>query len=103
VDGNNSSCVDEADKLDTVTTECEGDMLDLINSLRNGSVYIKDRSSSVLITKLKHINEMIGLKKLKTFVTDVFYYHAARIPCDSMFPNICLTGVPGSGKTEVCL
>lgn len=103
VDDNVSCADDDKEQTDTVTAEYEGDMLDLINALRNGSVHIKDRSSSVLITKLKHINEMIGLKKLKTFVTDVFYYHAARIPCDSMFPNICITGVPGSGKTEVCL
>jgi len=79
------------------------DMQILIGLLENGKVYVKDRSSSVLIKKLQHIDEMIGLRKLKTFVTEVFYYHAAKVPCDSMFPNICITGVPGSGKTEVCL
>lgn len=75
----------------------------LIDALQDGTIALKNRSSAILIKKLKHIDEMIGLEKLKVFVTEVFYYHAAQVPCDSMFPNICITGVPGSGKTEVCL
>ena len=60
----------------------------LIDALRDGTIALKNRSSAILIKKLKHIDEMIGLEKLKIFVTEVFYYHAAQVPCDSMFPNI---------------
>ena len=83
--------------------EVKTEMQLLMDALRDGTVVLKNRSSAILIKKLKHIDEMIGLEKLKVFVTEVFYYHAAQVPCYSMFPNICITGVPGSGKTEVCL
>lgn len=99
--------VEECEDTDnTPIATQQGDRSDigtLIDLLHAGTVTMKDRCSLILIKKLRHIDEMIGLCKLKAFVTEVFYYHAAKVPCNCMFPNICITGVPGSGKTEVCL
>ena len=75
----------------------------LISKLKRKEVSLKDRCSSIIIKKLKSLNELVGLSSLKSFVVDLFYFHLADLPCDTtLMRNICITGIPGAGKSEVC-
>lgn len=75
----------------------------LIHKLKKKEVSLRDRCSTTIIKKLRAINELVGLSSLKEFVVELFYFHLADLPCDtSLMRNICITGIPGAGKSEVC-
>ena len=78
------------------------DLNELITAFNNKSVRILGRNSKVIVQKLRHLSEMIGLQKLKTFVACIVYMVCAELPGAEMFMNICITGEPGCGKTDAC-
>ena len=78
------------------------DLNELITAFNNKCVRIIGRNSKVIVQKLRHLSQMIGLRKLKSFVASIVYMMCADLPGAEMFMNICITGEPGCGKTDAC-
>lgn len=90
--------------------ECIADLIELIdkNPYKSGCSYNIDLKSLTAIRgELVSLNNMIGMKTLKTAIVDQLLYFLQKLHlgeganCDSDFKHTVLFGPPGTGKTEV--
>lgn len=79
------------------------DLDEMIKAFEQKRISILGRSSKVIVDKLRYFGQLIGMQKLKSFVVSIIYMICADLPTTEVFKNICLTGIPGSGKTEASL